>query len=70
MTLDFINQLQEACDVEGCAYVIIVALPGTECAHLSHNFDNWKHNPKFTVREELHQLVDVIGDVHENPDPS
>lgn len=61
VTRDYIDQLKEACDREGCAYVIIVSQPGTEHVLRVHNLEKWTPFPRNTVTEELHQIVDLIG---------
>lgn len=60
MTHDFIEQLAEACQKEGCPYFLIVQAPDGQSCHVVSDLDEWKPVGHRSKAEDLKQLIDAL----------
>lgn len=67
MTFDFIEDAVEALEKSGYPYLIVVEHPSGKGARVLSDLGKWKkNNKKVTVREDIHQLLDVTVFEEEN----
>lgn len=59
MTRDFVDDLQEAMEKERIPYILVIGSRGGKCANVRSNLDEWKPAGNWSLRDDIHQLLDV-----------